>query len=53
MVKFDGDAHPESGAFEGVFADGTPESLGQFHGGQKHGDWRYFFRNGRLRALGA
>ncbi|MCY7325802.1 MAG: hypothetical protein LH605_06700, partial [Microbacteriaceae bacterium] len=56
MKKFGDDAHPESGAFEGAFegafADGKPESSGRFHGGMKQGEWKYFYRNGRLKALG-
>lgn len=53
MEKFEDNAHPESGAFEGTFADGKPETSGQFRGGQKQGDWKYYFRNGRLKASGA
>jgi len=52
MPNFADDAHPESGACEGAVADGTPESTGKFHGGMKQGEWKFFYRNGRLKALG-
>ncbi|MCU1526040.1 MAG: repeat variant [Microbacteriaceae bacterium] len=42
-----------TGEWEELFADGTRSAIVHYVGGVKHGESRYWYRNGQLKAIGS
>ncbi len=50
--KYDADGELKNGVFKEYFKDGTLSCVGKYRNGEKVGEWKYYLRNGLLKALG-
>lgn len=42
----------KNGLFKEFFKDGALSCVDKFHNGEKTGEWKYYLRNGSLKAIG-
>jgi antitoxin component YwqK of YwqJK toxin-antitoxin module len=50
--KLDEEGKLRNGSATFFFKDGTLESAGDFFDGEKQGEWKYYLKNGKLKAFG-
>ena len=50
--KHDAEGQLKSGVFKEYFKDGTLSCIGKYRSGERAGEWKYYLRNGMLKAIG-
>ena len=49
--KHDAEGQLKSGVCKGYFKDGTLSCIGEYRSGERAGEWKYYLRNGKLKAI--
>jgi len=50
--RYDASGQLKNGLFKEHFKDGSLSCVGKYKDGEKTGEWKYYLRNGVLRAVG-